>query len=126
MYLFIVLPDTILHFSNYLHEMSSKGHRVRILSNIFNLGITEFTKNINQNDTFKQFLENEDIKSDIKEMMMKPIFSMIYNEVYIYIWIIAIYNIFFIIMILAMFFILLKLLNKHKLKESILAQLLHN
>jgi hypothetical protein len=79
----------------------------------------------NLRDTCIEYLKDENTKKDVKEMM-KPIFSMIYNEVYVYIWIIAIYNIFFIIMILAMFFILLKLLNKHKLKESILAQLLHN
>jgi hypothetical protein len=50
----------------------------------------------NLKDTFKEFLNNEDIKKDIKEMMMKPIFSMIYNEIYLYLWIIAIYNIFFV------------------------------
>jgi hypothetical protein len=58
--------------------------------------------------------------------MIKPLGSLIYNEIYIYIWIIAIYNIFFMVMILAMLFILLKLLNKNKLKESILAQLINN
>jgi hypothetical protein len=79
----------------------------------------------NLRDTCIEYLKNENTKKDVKEMM-KPVFSMIYNEVYVYIWIIAIYNIFFIIMILAMFFILLKLLNKDKLKENILAQLLHN
>jgi hypothetical protein len=79
----------------------------------------------NLRDTCIDFLKNENTKKDVQEMM-KPIFSMIYNEIYIYIWIIAIYNIFFVIMILAMFFILLKLLNKHKMKEMILAQILHS
>jgi len=65
----------------------------------------------NLRDTFKQFLENEDIKNDVKEMMMKPIFNMIYNEIYLYLWIIAIYNIFFVFIILAIFFILLKIMN---------------
>lgn len=68
----------------------------------------------NLRDTFKQFLENEDIKNDVKEMMMKPIFSMIYNEIYLYLWIIAIYNIFFVFIILAIFFILLKIMNNSK------------
>jgi hypothetical protein len=79
----------------------------------------------NLRDTCIEYLKSENTKKDVREMM-KPIFGMIYNEIYIYIWIIAIYNIFFIIMILVMFFILLKLSNKHKLKESILAQILHN
>ena len=65
----------------------------------------------NLRDTFKQFLENEDIKTDMKEMMMKPIFSMIYNEIYLYLWVIAVYNIFFVFIILAIFFILLKIIN---------------
>ena len=61
-YFFIILPNTILHFSNYLNENSLKGQRVRILSNIFNIGITEFTKNINQNETYKELLEFEKAK----------------------------------------------------------------
>ena len=65
----------------------------------------------NLRDTFKQFLNNDDIKNDLKEIMMKPVFNMIYNEIYIYIWIIAIYNIFFVFIILAIFFILLKIIN---------------
>ena len=65
----------------------------------------------NLRDTFKQFLENEDIKTDMKEMMMKPIFSMIYNEIYLYLWVIAVYNIFFVFIILAIFFILIKIMN---------------
>ena len=79
----------------------------------------------NLRDSCIEYLQNENTKNIVKEMM-KPLGSLIYNEIYIYVWIIAIYNIFFIIMILAMFFILLKLLNKHKLKESILAQLINN
>lgn len=59
-----------------------------------------------------EFFKNENTKKEVKEMI-KPIFGMIYNEIYIYIWMIAIYNIFFVIMILAMFFILLKLFNKN-------------
>jgi len=65
----------------------------------------------NLKDSFKEFLNNEDIKRDIKELMMKPIFSMIYNEIYLYLWIIAVYNIFFVFIILAIFFILLKIMN---------------
>ena len=61
-YFFIVLPDTILHFSNYLNENSLKGQRVRILTDIFNNGITEFTKNVNQNEIYKNLLEFEKAK----------------------------------------------------------------
>lgn len=63
----------------------------------------------NIRDTFKQFFQNEDIKTDIKDLLMKPIFNMIYNEIYIYLWIIALYNIFFVFIILAILFILLNM-----------------
>jgi hypothetical protein len=65
----------------------------------------------NLRDTCIDFFKDETTKQDVKEMM-KPIFSMIYNEIYIYIWIIAVYNIFFIFMILALLVILSKLLQK--------------
>ena len=71
--------------------------------------LQKYMKNLR--DTCIEYLKNENTKKDVKEMM-KPIFSMIYNEIYIYIWIIAVYNIFFIFMILALFFILSKLLQK--------------
>lgn len=61
----------------------------------------------NLKETCIDFFNDENIKKDVKEMM-KPIFSMIYNEVYLYIWIIAFYNIFVFCIILIMFFILLK------------------
>ena len=65
----------------------------------------------NVRDTFKHFFQNEDIKTDIKELLMKPIFTMIYNEIYLYLWIIALYNVFFIFIILAILFILLNFKN---------------
>ena len=72
----------------------------------------------NIRDTCIEFFKNEDIKKDVKEMM-RPIFSMIYNEVYIYLWIIAIYNIFFGFLILAMFFILFRIFNDIKNMRSV-------
>ena len=63
----------------------------------------------NIRETFKHFFQNEDIKTDIKELLMKPIFHMIYNEIYLYLWIIALYNIFFVFIILAILFVLLNM-----------------
>jgi len=65
----------------------------------------------NLRDTCIDFFKDENTKKDVREMM-KPIFNMIYNEIYVYIWMIALYNIFFIFMILAMFFILLHIMKK--------------
>jgi len=57
-------------------------------------------------DTCLEFFKNEDIKRDVKEMV-RPIFTMIYNEIYVYIWLICIYHVFFIFIILANFYLLL-------------------
>lgn len=65
----------------------------------------------NLRDTCIDFFKDENTKKDVREMM-KPIFNMIYNEIYVYIWMIALYNIFFIFMILVMFFILLHIMKK--------------
>ena len=67
----------------------------------------------NIRETFKHFFQNEDIKTDIRELLMKPIFNMIYNEIYLYLWIIALYNIFFVFIILAILFILLNMSQKN-------------
>jgi hypothetical protein len=64
-----------------------------------------------------QFLIHENTRRDIREIT-KPIFSLIYNELYIYIWIIIFYNICSITIISAMFYILIKLLKKQKAKEE--------
>lgn len=64
----------------------------------------------NIRDTCIDFFKDENIKKDVKEMI-KPIFLMIYNEIYIYIWAIAFFNLFVFIIIIAMFFILLRLLK---------------
>jgi len=60
--LFIFLPDTINFFSDYINDNSAKGARVRYLLNIYNNGITEFTKNINTNDIGKKLIEFEKVK----------------------------------------------------------------
>jgi len=75
----------------------------------------------NLRDTCIDFFTDENLKKDVREMM-KPIFSMIYNEVYIYIWLIAFYNLIIMILVLATFFILCKLLRSYEIKRSILAQ----
>jgi len=67
----------------------------------------------NIRETFKHFFQNEDIKTDIRELLMKPVFNMIYNEIYLYLWIIALYNIFFVFIILAILFILLNMSQKN-------------
>lgn len=52
--------------------------------------------------------------NEINKYVIKPIISHLYNEIYIYIWLICIYHIFFIFIILAIFYILIKILNISK------------
>jgi len=64
-------------------------------------------------DTCIEFFKNEDIRRDVKEML-KPMFGLVYNEIYLYVWIIAIYNVFFFVGFLFMFWIILKIYQQTK------------
>ena len=65
----------------------------------------------NIRDTWLDFFKNNDIKKDVKELM-RPIVNIIYNEVYIYLWLICFYNVFLFFLILANLFLLIRLLYK--------------
>ena len=60
-----------------------------------------------------EFFTSEDIKRDVKQMI-KPVVSIIYNEIYVYLWLLCFYHIFFIFIVLANLFLLLKLLAVNK------------
>ena len=62
-------------------------------------------------ETCLEFFKSEDIKRDVREIV-RPIFTMIYHEIYVYIWLICIYHVFFIFIILANFYLLLGLRKK--------------
>ena len=55
-------------------------------------------------DSCVEFFKNEEIKKDIKEMVY-PIGEMIYNEIYVYIWLICLYHVFLIFIILAILYL---------------------
>jgi hypothetical protein len=57
-----------------------------------------------------EFFKSEDSKRNMKEMI-KPIGEIVYNEIYIFIWLICFYHIFFIFIVLANLFLLLKLIG---------------
>ena len=67
----------------------------------------------NIRDTCIEFLKNEDIKQDLKELM-KPLVNLVYNELYLYIWFICLYNVFLIFINLAILFLVLWAINKKK------------
>ena len=64
-----------------------------------------------------EFFQNENTRKDVKEIV-KPIVNIIYNEIYIYLWFICIYNVFLIFIILANLFLLLRLLQQQTMPIS--------
>ena len=64
-----------------------------------------------------EFFKNEDIKRDVKEVMY-PIVCLVYNEMYIYIWLICFYHVLMIFIILANLYLLLRLIYFSKSSNS--------
>ena len=71
----------------------------------------------NIRDTCMDLFKNEDIKRDIKAVI-RPIVSLVYDEMYIYIWFICLYNVFFILIVLAILFLIIQLLQKQNIAFS--------
>ena len=65
---------------------------------------------INIRERLLEFLQNENTKQHIQEFI-NHIINIIYNEFYVYIWFICIYNVFLICIILVNLFLLLNLLR---------------
>ncbi len=59
-----------------------------------------------------EFLQNEDIRRDMKEMI-KPVVQIVYNEVYVYLWVICLYCVFIFFLLMANLFLLTRILAKH-------------
>ena len=57
-------------------------------------------------------LKDKDIRNDMKEIIT-PLFDMIYNDTYVYIWLICIYNIFLIILIIINLYLSHRIINKY-------------
>lgn len=67
----------------------------------------------NIKDTCVDFLNNANTRKELGDIL-KPITDSIYNELYIYLWIISFYSIMLFLLILANLFLLMKILNKTK------------
>jgi hypothetical protein len=75
----------------------------------------------NIRDSCIEFFQNEEIRNNVREII-KPIVTIIYNETYLYIWLLCIYSIFLLLIGLANVYILFKILKYHStsvMKESI-------
>jgi hypothetical protein len=73
-------------------------------------------------DTCIEFFQNEDIRKDVREII-KPIVHIIYNEIYVYIWFICLYNVFLIFLVLANLLLLLRWFTKSTKEQTILIDL---
>ena len=69
-------------------------------------------------DTCIDFFKGEEIKKDIKEII-HPVVDIIYNEIYIYIWLICVYHIFLICIILANLYLLLQFSKGSLMRDKI-------
>lgn len=69
----------------------------------------------NFRDSFIHILQNEDIKRDIQELI-RPVMTIFYNEIYIYVWFICIIIVFLTFIILANLFLLLRIISKTNLQ----------
>jgi len=58
-------------------------------------------------DVCMNYLKTDESKRYLKEMIIHPIGQIIYNECYIYLWLICIYHVFLIFIVLVIFYILL-------------------
>ena len=62
-------------------------------------------------DTFISFLQDADIRKDIREMI-KPLIQIMYNEIYVYLWLLCFYNLCLFLVILAILVLLIRLIHK--------------
>lgn len=67
----------------------------------------------NFREAYTRFLQDEDIRKDIREMM-RPLIQIMYNEAYLYLWLLCFYNLFLFVIVLAILIILIRILNNSK------------
>uniref|UniRef100_A0A6C0B8J3 Uncharacterized protein n=1 Tax=viral metagenome TaxID=1070528 RepID=A0A6C0B8J3_9ZZZZ len=59
-------------------------------------------------DTCIEFFQSEDLHKEVREII-KPLGNMMYNEIYLYIWFICVYNVLLLFLILANLFLIIHL-----------------
>ena len=61
-----------------------------------------------------QYVQSVEFKHNLKEMIILPICNSVYNDIYIYVWLICIYHVFLILMIIINLYLLSKILATKK------------
>jgi len=67
----------------------------------------------NIRDSCIQFFQNEDIRKEIRDII-SPIVDIVYNELYVYLWVICFYNVFLFFILLANLVFILQLVKQIK------------
>jgi len=80
------------------------------------ININIIMKNIR--DSCIEFFQNEEIRRDMREVI-KPISNIIYNETYLYIWLLCFYSVLLLLVGLANLFLLIKIFKTQILGDSI-------
>jgi hypothetical protein len=62
-------------------------------------------------DTCIEYLKTDESKRYLKDVIVQPVCNIIYNEIYVYLWLICVYHVFLIFIILANLFLLLKTIS---------------
>jgi len=71
-------------------------------------------------DSCLSYLKTDESRRYLKENIIHPVGQVIYNEWYIYLWLICIYHVFMIFLVLANLIILLTFLSKKQKTETII------
>lgn len=66
----------------------------------------------NISNSFIEYFKNEEIRNNVCEII-KPIVTIIYNETYLYIWLLCVYSIFVLLIGLANVFVLFNIMKHH-------------
>jgi len=70
-------------------------------------------------DACLTYLKTDESRRYLKENIIHPVGQVIYNEWYIYLWLICIYHVFLIFIVLANLIILLTFIRKKQIKEPV-------
>jgi len=70
-------------------------------------------------DACLTYLKTDESRRYLKDNIIHPVGQVIYNEWYIYLWLICIYHVFLIFIVLANLIILLTFLRKKQIKEPV-------
>jgi len=61
-------------------------------------------------DTIIDFFKRDDSKRYLKDTIIHPVGNIIYNEIYIYLWMICLYHVFLIFIVLVNLYLVLRIL----------------